>query len=547
MSKKEKLRIIPLGGLGEVGKNMTVYEYNGDILIVDTGIMFPENDMLGIDYIIPDFEYLLDKADRVVGIVITHGHEDHIGAIQHVLNDIPAPVYATPLTRGLIEAKLSRNKALGNAALHTVEAGQSVKLGKFKVEFFHVCHSIPDAVGLGITIPNGLIIHMSDFKFDHTPVDGWPTDYAKLAEFSKRGVDLLLSDSTNSERRGWTPSEMVIGPALDEVFASAPGRIIVASFASLISRMQQVADAAVRHGRKLAFVGLSMVDNSKIARNLGYLEVPESTLVSLEHALKMNPKDVVLMCTGSQGEPSSIIGRLSAGTNRQFDLIAGDTVVLSSHPIPGNEESVSRALNRLLRRGANVIYDAIAPIHVSGHASQEEQKLLLNMVKPKNFVPIHGELRQLKRHAYLAQQVGIDEENIMVVENGQIVELENGKLHKGERIPGGYVFVDGQSIGDVDHGVMREREKLARGGIFLIDLNVDKYSGRLLGAPEIITRGFLSPEDADRLIPEVRQRIINIVNGGGMEAEKEIGSAVKSFLYNETKRRPMVFVTLSKS
>jgi len=547
MGKKEKLKIIPLGGLGEVGKNMTVYEYGGDILIVDTGIMFPENDMLGIDYIIPDFDYLLDKADRVVGIVITHGHEDHIGAIHHVLSEISAPVYATPLTRGLIEAKLSRNKALSYAKLHTVEAGQSVKLGAFKVEFFHVCHSIPDAVGLGITTPSGLIIHMSDFKFDHTPVDGWPTDYAKLAEFSKRGVDLLLSDSTNSERPGWTPSEMVIGPALDAVFASAPGRVIVASFASLISRMQQVADAAVRHGRKLAFVGLSMVDNSKIARNLGYLEIPESTLVSLEQALKMNPKDVVLMCTGSQGEPSSIIGRLSAGTNRQFDLITGDTVVLSSHPIPGNEESVSRALNRLLRRGANVIYDAIAPIHVSGHASQEEQKLLLNMVKPKNFIPIHGELRQLKRHAYLATQVGIHEENIVVVENGQIVELEDGKLHKGERIPGGYVFVDGQSIGDVDHGVMREREKLARGGIFLIDLNVDKYSGRLLGDPEIITRGFLSPEDADRLIPEVRRRIVNIVNGGGLEAEKEIGSAVKSFLYNETKRRPMVFVTLSKT
>jgi len=547
MSKKEKLRIIPLGGLGEVGKNMTVYEYGKDILIVDTGIMFPENDMLGIDYIIPDFEYLKDKADHVVGIIITHGHEDHIGAIHHVLDEIPAPVFATPLTRGLIEAKLSRNKALNNAVVNTVEAGQSVQLGAFKVEFFHVCHSIPDAVGIGITTPTGLIVHMSDFKFDHTPVDGWPTDYAKLAEFSRRGVNLLLSDSTNSERPGWTPSEMVIGPALDEVFSAAPGRIIVASFASLISRMQQVADAAVRHNRKLAFVGLSMVDNSKIALKLGYLEIPESTLVSLEQALKMNPKNVVLMCTGSQGEPSSIIGRLSAGTNRQFDLIEGDTVVLSSHPIPGNEESVSRALNRLLRRGANVIYDAIAPIHVSGHASQEEQKLLLNIVKPKNFIPIHGELRQLKRHAYLAKQVGIPEENILVVENGQIVELVGGRLQKGERIPGGYVFVDGQSIGDVDHGVMREREKLARGGIFLIDLSVDKYSGRLLGDPEIITRGFLSPEDAETLIPEVRQRIINIVNGGGLEAEKEIGSAVKSFLYNETKRRPMVFVTLSKA
>jgi ribonuclease J len=547
MSKNKKLRIIPLGGLGEVGKNMTVYEYGKDILIVDTGIMFPENDMLGIDYIIPDFNYLLDKADRVVGIVITHGHEDHIGAIRHILDDIPAPIYATPLTRGLIEAKLARNNVLSKASLNTVEAGQSIQLGAFQVEFFHICHSIPDSVGLGITTPAGLIVHMSDFKFDHTPVDGWPTDYAKLAELSNRGVDLLLSDSTNSERPGWTPSEMVIGPALDNVFAAAPGRIIVASFASLISRMQQVADATIRHKRKLAFAGTSMVDNAKIARTLGYLEIPEETLVPLEQALNMDPKQVVLMCTGSQGEPSSIIGRLSAGTNRQFDLKSGDTVVLSSHPIPGNEESVSRAINRMLRRGANVIYDAIAPIHVSGHASQEEQKLLLNLVKPKNFIPIHGELRQLKRHAYLAQQVGVPEENILVVENGQIVELEDGKLHLGERIPGGYVFVDGQSIGDIDHGVMREREKLARSGIFLIDLNVDKYSGRLMGEPEILTRGFVSPDDAEELLPEVRRRIMDIVNGGGLDAEKDIASAVKSFLYNETKRRPMVFVTLSKA
>lgn len=547
MRKNQKLRIIPLGGLGEVGKNMTVYEFGKDILVVDTGIMFPENDMLGIDYIIPDFEYLKDKADRVVGIIITHGHEDHIGAIQHVLSEIPAPVYATPLTRGLIEAKLARNSTLGLATLKTVQAGQRVRLGAFEVEFFHVCHSIPDAVGLGITTPAGLVVHMSDFKFDHTPVDGWPTDYAKLAEFASRGVDLLLSDSTNSERPGWTPSEKVIGPALDNVFTSAPGRIIVASFASLISRMQQVSDAAVNHKRKLAFAGTSMVDNAKIARKLGYLEIPDDTFITLEQALSMDPKQVVLMCTGSQGEPSSIIGRLSSGTNRQFDLKAGDTVVLSSHPIPGNEENVSRAINRMLRRGAEVIYDAIAPIHVSGHASQEEQKLLINLVHPKNFIPIHGELRQLKRHAALAGQVGIEDGNILVVENGQVIELRDGKISLAERIPGGYVFVDGQSIGDIDGDVMREREKLARSGIFLIDLNVDKYSGRLLHDPEIITRGFLSPEDAETLMPEIRKRIMDIVNGGGLDAEKDIGSAVKSLLFNETKRRPMVFVTLSKT
>jgi ribonuclease J len=546
LSKNGKLKIIPLGGLGEVGKNMTAYEFQNQILIVDAGIMFPHNDMLGIDYIIPDYEYLRKRASQVVGIVITHGHEDHIGAIHHVLNDIPVPVYATPLTIGLIEVKLMRNNAASKAMLNTVEAGSTIEIGPFKVELFHICHSIPDAVGLGITTPAGLIVHMSDFKFDHTPVDGWPTDYAKLADFSRRGVDLLLSDSTNAERPGWTPSEKVIGPAFDKVFDEAQGRIIVATFASLISRIQQVADAAEKHGRKMALAGSSMIDNVKIARKLGYLDIPDKVLIPLEQALQMQDHKVVLMCTGSQGEPSSIVGRLSAGTNRQFDLKPNDTVVLSSHPIPGNEETISKTINRLLRRGAKVIYDSIAPIHVSGHASQEEQKLLLNMVKPKHFLPIHGELRQLRRHGQLAVEVGIPEECVIVVENGQIVELSGGRLKLGERIPGGYVFVDGQSIGDVDYDIMREREKLARNGIFLIDISVDDYNGRLLHDPEIITRGFVSSEEAERLLPEVRRRIMDVVNEGGYENEKDIANAVKSYLYEETKRRPMVLVTLSK-
>jgi ribonuclease J len=547
LSKNGKLKIIPLGGLGEVGKNMTAYEFNNQIMIVDAGIMFPHNDMLGIDYIIPDYEYLRKKAHQVVGIVITHGHEDHIGAIHHVLNDIPVPVYGTPLTMGLIEVKLARNNAASKAMLNTVEAGSTIQVGPFQVELFHICHSIPDAVGLGITTPAGLIVHMSDFKFDHTPVDGWPTDYAKLAEFSRRGVDLLLSDSTNAERPGWTPSEQVIGPALDKVFEQAPGRIIVATFASLISRIQQVADAAEKHGRRMALAGSSMIDNVKIARKLGYLDISENILVPLEQALQMQDHKVVLMCTGSQGEPSSIVGRLSAGTNRQFDIKPNDTVVLSSHPIPGNEETISKTINRLLRRGANVIYDAIAPIHVSGHASQEEQKLLLNLIKPKHFLPIHGELRQLRRHGQLAVEVGIPQECVIIVENGQIVELSGGRLKLGERIPGGYVFVDGQSIGDVDYDIMREREKLARNGIFLIDISVDDLSGRLLHDPEIITRGFVSPDEAERLLPEVRRRIMDVVNEGGYDSEKDIANAVKSYLYEETKRRPMVLVTLSKT
>ena len=547
MSKKKgKLKIIPLGGLGEVGKNMTAYEFRDQVLIVDAGIMFPHNDMMGIDYIIPDYEYLLDKADKVVGIFITHGHEDHIGAIRHVIEDIPATIYATPLTRGLIEGKLTRNNAAHKASFKTIQAGDTLNIGPFQVETFHVSHSIPDAVGLGITTSAGLIVHMSDFKFDHTPVDGWPTDFAKLAEFSSRGVDLLLSDSTNSERPGWTQSEMVIGPAFDKVFSEAKGRVIVATFASLISRVQQVADAAQKQGRKMAFAGTSMVDNVKVARKLGYLNIPDEAIVPIDQALQLQDHKVVLMCTGSQGEPSSIVGRLSAGTNRQFALKPNDTVVLSSHPIPGNEETISKTINRLLRRGATVIYDSLAPIHVSGHASQEELKLLLNIVKPKHFIPIHGELRQLKHHAKLAVEVGIPEKDITVIENGQIVELAGGRVTLGQRIPGGYVFVDGQSIGEVNFGIMREREKLSKGGIFLIDINVDKHNGKVLHEPEIITRGFVSHADAEELIPDVTKHIMDVVNDGGWESEKDIANTVKSYLYEYTKRRPMVFVTLSK-
>jgi ribonuclease J len=426
MSKK--LRIVPLGGLGEIGKNMMAYEYGENILVVDTGIMFPENDMLGIDYIIPDFDYLINRADKVRGIIITHGHEDHTGAIHHVLEHIKAPIYATSLTRGLLEVKLSRGNLLSEAELHTVQAGDTLNIGPFTVELFHVCHSIPDAVGLGISTPAGLVVHTGDYKFDPTPVDGWPTDFAKLAEFSGRGVLALLADSTNADKLGWTPSEKVIDPAFEKVFNQAKGRVIIASFASLISRMQQVAKAAEKTGRKLAFVGMSMTENVKMAQQLGYLDIPEGTQVALDQALKMQPGKVVLMCTGSQGEPSSIMGRLSTGTNRQFDIQSGDTVVLSSHPIPGNEETVYRTINRLFQRGADVIYEPLSAVHVSGHASQDEMLLMIHMVKPKYLIPIHGELRHLKQHASIGMEAGVPEENIAVIENGRVVEFSDGKM-----------------------------------------------------------------------------------------------------------------------
>ena len=542
----KKLRIIPLGGLGEIGKNMTAFEYGENILIVDTGLMFPENDMLGIDYIIPDFDYLMDKTSKVRGIVITHGHEDHTGAISHVLEHMNAPIYATPLTRGLLEVKLARAGLLDSARLNTVNAGQTVQIGPFKVEFFHVCHSIPDGVGLGITTPAGLIVHTGDYKFDHTPVDNWPTDYAKLSEFAGRGVLALLADSTNADEPGWTPSERVIDPAFDEVFRNAPGRIIVASFASLISRMQQVANAAHNHGRKMAFVGMSMKENAKMAKKLGYLELPEGLQVPLNQALKMPPEKVVLMCTGSQGEPSSIVGRLSRGTNRQFQLEKGDTVVLSSHPIPGNEEIINRTINSLFRRGANVIYDPIAPVHVSGHASQEEMKLLLHLVKPQYLIPVHGELRHLHQHAALARQIGFPGENIAVVENGQIIEFEDGKMRLGERIPGGYVFVDGASVGDIGPSVVRERDALSRDGFVLINMVLDHRSGQLLRDPEIITKGFVYRPEAEDLLFDAIYHVSQAVNQANGNLKKDVERAVKNFLYNETKRRPMVLVTTTE-
>ena len=546
MTKSSKLRIIPLGGLGEVGKNMMAYEYGNDILIVDTGLMFPENDMLGIDYIIPDFEYLRDKKDHVRGIVITHGHEDHTGAIHHVLEMVNVPIYATPLTRGILEAKLARNGMAQKADLRTVQAGSSVQINSFKVEFFHVCHSIPDGVGLGIETPAGLVVHTGDYKFDHTPVDNWPSDYAKLAEFSRRGVLALLSDSTNAERPGWTPSERVIDGGFETVFSKAPGRIIIATFASLISRLQQAANAAVRHGRKMAVVGPSMVDNVKIATKLGYLDIPDNVLIPIDQALALKDHEVVLMCTGSQGEPSSILGRLSVGTNRQFDVKSGDTIVLSSHPIPGNEEIVYRTINRLFNRGANVIYEAIAPVHVSGHASQEEMKLLFHLTRPKFFIPIHGETRMLRQNAYLAEQVGIPKENIAVVENGQVIEFENGEMKLAERIPGGYVFVEGSDVSDMDPSVMREREVMSRDGVVMVKLTIDKRTNQLLQDPEIVTKGFKLGAASEALTIAARKRVTDTLAKANGSLQADLDQVVKNLVYSEIHRRPMILVAINK-
>ncbi|HNX45836.1 MAG: ribonuclease J [Anaerolineaceae bacterium] len=544
--KSKTLRIIPLGGLGEVGKNMTVYEYDDKILIVDAGMMFPDNDMIGIDYIIPDFEYVKQRANKVVGVVVTHGHEDHTGAIGHLLESVDAPVYATPLTLGLIQAKLNRRGFNKKSRLVTVHAGESVQIGPFKVDFFHVCHSVPDGVGLGIETPAGLVVHTGDYKFDHTPVDNWPTDYAKLAEFARKGVLALLADSTNAERPGWTPSERVIDAALDKVFQQAKGRIIVATFASLISRMQQVVDVAARYNRKVAFVGLSLTENIRIAQELGYIKLDEKMIVSQDVALTMPESKVVLLVTGSQGEPTSILGRLANGTNRRFEIKAGDTVVLSSHPIPGNEELVYHAINSLMEQGAEVIYEAIAPVHVSGHASQEEMKLLLHLTRPRYLIPVHGELRMLKQHRRLGLDVGMDEKQIAMVENGRVIEFTHGEMKLGERIPGGYVFVDGTGVGDVDASTMREREEIGQDGIVLLNMEVDRKTGSLKDF-EIISRGFMTPEESESLFTEMRRRAKKMIDHNAGNMQGEIKKLAQSMIFEETKRKPMVFTTITRN
>lgn len=539
----DKLRILPLGGLGEIGKNMTVIEYGEQILIVDAGIMFPENDMLGIDLIIPDFKYLMDKLDKIVGVLVTHGHEDHVGALPHLMEYVDAPIYATPLTAGLIEVKLRRLSE--RVDLRTIEAGDVLHIGSFKVEPFHVAHSIPDCVGFGITTPVGLIVHTGDYKFDHTPADGWPPDFAKLAEFSERGVLVLLADSTNADRPGWTPSEMVVGEAFDKLFREAEGRIIVATFASLVSRIQQVADMAKKYNRKLAITGRSMRENTKMARRLGYLDIEEDIIIDISESTNYPDHQVVIMATGSQGEPSAVMGRLASGRHNQLRVHEGDTIVFSAHPIPGNEEVVFRTINRLFQRGAIVLYERVADVHVSGHASREEMKLLINIVRPKFLIPVHGELRHLKQHGELAKQLGIPEENIAVVENGTPIDIDEQSLVIHERLPGGYVFVDGSAVGETGWSIVRERERLAENGFFLVIVSVNN-KGDVLGQPEIVSQGLANMEDED-LILGAEETIARVVNqhAGNLEGlEGKLEGALSRYVYDETRKRPFIKVVL---
>jgi ribonuclease J len=543
-----KLKIVPLGGLGEIGKNMTVIEYEDEILIIDAGIMFPQTDMLGIDLIIPDYNYLVDNnlLGNVKAVLVTHGHEDHVGALPHLMDDIDAPIYATKLTAGLIEVKLRQAKLLQAVEIVTFEAGDKLQIGHFTVEPFHVAHSIPDCVGFGITTPVGLIVHTGDYKFDHTPVDGWPPDFAKLAEFSQRGVLCLMADSTNADRPGWTPSEQVITAAFDDIFREAPGRIIVATFASLISRIQQVADMCVKHNRYLAITGRSMRENTKMARELGYLDVPEDIILDISDTTNIPAHRIAIMATGSQGEPSAVLGRLARGRHNRFSIQEGDTVVFSAHAIPGNEEIIYRTINQLFQRGANVMYDRIADVHVSGHASQEEMKLMINLVQPQFLIPIHGELRHLKQHAKMAREMGFAKDKIAVIENGTPLELDADSLTILPRMKGGYVFVDGASVGEIGWRTVNDREKLAQSGIFFAVVSTNGR-GDVIGEPVFISRGFLGRDETDRLLVGAKDILAGVVRQHGESRQpvnEKLEEALSRYLYAETGRRPLVHVVV---
>ncbi len=543
----EKIRLIPLGGLGEVGKNMMVVEYGDDIIIIDAGLMFPDDEMFGVDLVIPDTNYLNDKKQRIRGILITHGHEDHVGGLPYVLPmlDFP-PIYATRLTQGLINVKLKEHKLLDKATVNLIAPGDQLKLGKCLIEFFRVNHSIPDCVGIVIHTPIGTVVHTGDYKFDHTPVDGQAADFGTLARIGNEGVLLMMGDSTRVEVPGYTPSERVINDSLDKIFANAPGRILIATFASLISRVQQVIDTAVRYDRKVALVGRSMVNNVQMALELGYLDIPKATLIRAEDINKFLPEQIVLICTGSQGEPTSALTRIASQDHRLVRIQPNDTVILSATPVPGNEKMVNRTINNLFRQGAEVFYQAIANVHVSGHAAQEELKLMLGLLRPRFFMPIHGEYRQLALHEKLARSLGIPYDHIIVAEDGDIVEVTADSIKIASHTVSGNVYVDGLGVGDVGQIVLRDRQVLAQDGILMAILTVDKETGQPLAGPDIVSRGFVYMRDADELLDSARERVLESfigLNGHASDwsfVKDKIKHTLSEFLYEKTHRRPMV-------
>jgi ribonuclease J len=544
---RHKLRIIPLGGLGEIGKNMMAVEYGEDILIIDCGMMFPEDEMLGVDLLIPDITYLLEHKNKLRGIVITHGHEDHIGALPYVLPQLDLPIYATKLTQGLITVKLKEHRSLIKARLKLITPGVRFQVGCFKVEAFPVCHSIPDAVGLIIYTPVGAIVNSGDFKIDYTPVDGRPTDLSRLAKLGNDGVLLLMADSTYSELPGYTPSEKVVGQKLDHIIGDAPGRVIVATFSSLVSRIQMVIDAAARHGRHVFIVGRSMRDTVKMALDIGYLHSPNGVLCNMEDLRKFSHDQTVLVTTGSQGEPTSALVRIANRDHPDIRIMQGDTVVISATPIPGNESLINRTIDNLFRQGANVIYGERSGVHVHGHGSQEELKMLLTLAKPRFFVPIHGEYRHLVIHAGLAKSLGMTESNVFVMDNGNILELDGEKGRIAGKLPYGNVYVDGLVLGRHAQVILRDRKLLSRDGIVVVMVALDKNEGRLVGMPDIVSRGFVDSEHDGTVIDQGRELVASTLGKGHHTEQSAIHTRIKEtlskFFYEKTKRRPMIITT----
>ncbi|MRR58848.1 MAG: ribonuclease J [Deltaproteobacteria bacterium] len=541
------LRIIPLGGLGEIGLNMTLYEHGDDIIIVDCGLMFPEPSMLGIDLVIPDISYLRENADRVRGIFLTHGHEDHIGALPFVLPEIPVPIYGTALTLGFVRGKLKEYELESLVELRVVKPRTIVDSGNFAVEFIRVAHSIVDGCALAIRSLEGTVIHTGDFKLDQTPVDGELTDLATLSRYGEEGVLALLSDSTNVEREGFTLSESLVGDAFDEIFPLCPGRIIVAAFSSNIHRVQQVVDSAERCGRKILLNGRSMLTNVQIARELGYLRIPENLLVELKDLPTLPKNQICMITTGSQGEPMSGLSRIAMDDHKQIKLEPGDTVILSSRFIPGNEKTISDLINHLYRRGAEVYHEKVSEVHVSGHASQEELKLMLNLVRPRFFTPIHGEYRHLVKHAKLAQKVGIPAERCILAVNGDIITFSNGSGQISGTVESGRVFVDGKGIGDVGNIVLKDRKHLSEDGMVIVIIAINQATGEIIYGPDIVTRGFVFEDESQEFLDETRKIVLDTLAGDNREVladlnevKQEVRRVLRKFFNKTIERRPVI-------
>lgn len=541
------LKIIPLGGLGEIGLNMMAMEFDDSIIVIDSGLMFPEEHMLGIDLVIPDITYLKENIDKVKGIFITHGHEDHIGALPFVLREVKVPIYATCMTIGLIENKLKEHNLLESTQFETVRPRDTVGVGPFDVEFIRVSHSIVDGVALAITTPVGTVIHTGDFKLDQTPVDGEVLDYARFSEYGEKGVLALLSDSTNVEKEGYTISESQVGVYFDEIFAACDGRIIVAAFSSNIHRIQQVFDVAVKHNRKVALNGRSMIENTRIARTLGYLKVPDEVIINVKEVDSYPKEDVVLLTTGSQGEPMSALTRMAMDNHKHLKIVKGDTVVLSSKFIPGHEKAISNMMNHLSRRGAEVIYEKVSEVHVSGHASKEELKIMLNMVRPKFFVPVHGEYRHLVAHARLAEKVCVKEGRALVAEDGDVVALTPDSIKVTGKVTYGRVLVDGRGVGDVGDLVLKDRRHLSQDGMVLAVVSIDSTNGEIIYGPEIITRGLLFEKTSADLIEGAKEAVIDTLNstsaeakGEALEVEEEVRRCLRRYFNKALERRPVI-------